>query len=57
MARRPSLIRGAFPAVANIANVIAGPARRNHLAGNRRAPGAAGGLAPQADVLGRETRE
>ncbi|MFC1603744.1 DUF4157 domain-containing protein [Planctomycetota bacterium] len=53
----PNLIRGAFPAVGNIANIVAGPTRRNHLAGNRLAPGAASGLAPQADILGRESLE
>ena len=53
----PNLIRGAFPALANIASISTGPNRRAHLAGNRLAPGAAGGLAPQPDVLGREQYE
>jgi hypothetical protein len=50
----PNLIRGAFPGVNDTRDISAGPARRQHLAGNRRFPGAGGGLAPQADVLGRE---
>jgi hypothetical protein len=50
----PGLIRGAFPAVANTHDVFAGPGARQHLAGNRLYPGAAGGLAPQADIFGRE---
>ena len=53
----PNLIQGAFPAVANIQRVVTGPARRNHLAGSRLIPGAGGGLAPQADVTGREVLE
>jgi hypothetical protein len=53
----PNLIQGAFPAIANIQRVATGPARRNHLAGSRLIPGAGGGLAPQADITGRELLE
>lgn len=51
----PNLIRGAFPAVANTQDIFAGPASRLHLAGSRLFPGAAGGLTPQANVLGKES--
>lgn len=43
----PLLMRGAFPAIANISDHATGT-RRRHLAGNRGLPGASGGLAPQA---------
>jgi hypothetical protein len=53
----PNLIRGAFPTVADIDDVFTGPNRRHHLAGSRLAPGAAGGLAPQADINGEHDDE
>ncbi len=53
----PNLIRGAFPAVANTRDLFTGPNRRLHLAGSRLAPGAAGGLAPQARVTGEHDDE
>jgi hypothetical protein len=47
----PLLMRGAFPGVANTSDHATGNTRR-HLAGNRGLPGAAGGLAPQANKFG-----
>ncbi|HEU5108967.1 MAG TPA: hypothetical protein VFT95_10475, partial [Micromonosporaceae bacterium] len=47
----PLLIRGAFPAVANVSDTSTGAARA-HIAGERGFPGAAGGLAPQATLDG-----
>jgi hypothetical protein len=48
----PILARGAFPTVAATSDVSGGPTRL-HLAGDRGLPGAAGGLAPQANRDGR----
>jgi hypothetical protein len=47
----PLLMRGAFPVIANTSDHATGNTRR-HLAGNRGLPGAAGGLAPQANKFG-----
>jgi hypothetical protein len=47
----PLLLRGAFPAVANISDTFTGPTRL-HLAGKRGFPGSAGGIAPQAPLEG-----
>jgi hypothetical protein len=47
----PLLMRGAFPGIANTSDHATGNTRR-HLAGNRGLPGAAGGLAPQANKFG-----
>jgi hypothetical protein len=46
----PNIVRGAFPAVANISDVSGGPAKRLHLAGPKPFPGAGGGLNPQAPL-------
>jgi hypothetical protein len=47
----PLLIRGAFPAVANVSDTSTGAARA-HLAGDRGFPGPTGGIAPQATLDG-----
>ena len=52
----PLLIRGAFPAVANTSDTSTGAARQ-HLAGDRGFPGAAGGTPPQAPLDGEHEEE
>lgn len=53
----PNLIRGAHPTIADTRDIFTGPNRRLHLAGNRLAPGPAGGLAPQARITGEHDDE
>ena len=46
----PNIVRGAFPAIANISDVSGGPAQRLHLAGSQLFPGKGGGTEPQTSL-------